>query len=489
MAASHVLTRGRMAAYSAPAIMLAALGLPLSMYIPNFYVSNMGVTAVAAGTVFMLLRFWDVITDPMLGFVSDRVHPRIGRRKFWILLSVPLLMLSVYMVFLPPDGAGAWYLAVWLFVLYIGWTMMQISHLAWATELTPDYDQRSRIMGYREIAVLLGMFTVLGIAALREIAVPGDQVQAVREQSVAGMGLFIVILTPLTVAVVLFLVPDKAPRPANRPNLMQGLKAIGQNVALRRLVMSDLLYRAGTGFTGTLFLWFVAARLDLARFASVTLTVYFLAALFGVPIWMWLAKHLDKPKAYIISLLCAGVCLLPFLLLNVHNPTFDTGTVTLDVTVLGIHLYQMLNGDQIIGLLITVVYGLTYGGAPFLARAIIAEVIDEDELVTGERRSGLFFSLLTLTEKVGYALAVGVSIYMIGIIGFDPTPGAENSAETSLSLAILYVVPPTLLFLLGALFMVKYPITRERHREVVEALNEQGSFDAYAETDTSPRSS
>ena len=489
MAAPDVLTRGRMAAYSAPGITLAALGLPLSMYIPNFYVSNMGVTAVAAGTVFMLLRFWDVITDPMLGFVSDRVHPKMGRRKFWIMLSVPLLMLSVYMVFLPPDGAGPWYLALWLFVLYIGWTMMQISHLAWATELTPDYDQRSRIMGYREIAVLLGMFTVLGIAAMREIAVPSDQVQAVREQSVAGMGLFVVILTPLTVAVALFMVPDKAPRPVNRPNLMQGLKAIGQNIALRRLVISDLLYRAGTGFTGTLFLWFMGERLDLARFASITLTVYFLAALFGVPIWMWLAKHLDKPKAYIISLLSAGLCLMPFLLLNVDDPTFDTGTVTIDVTFLGIHLHQMLNGDQIIGLMITIFYGLTYGGAPFLARAIIAEVIDEDELATGERRSGLFFSLLTLTEKVGYALAVGISIYMIGIIGFDPVPGADNSADTSLALAILYVVPAAILFVLGALFMVKFPITRDRHREVMEALNEQGSFDAYVEPDASPKSS
>ena len=489
MTTENTLTRRRMAAYSAPAVTLAALGLPLSMYIPNFYVSNMGVTAVAAGTVFMLLRFWDVITDPMLGFVSDRVHPKMGRRKFWILLSVPILALSVYMVFLPPEGAGVWHLALWLFVLYIGWTMIQISHLAWATELTPDYDQRSRIMGYREIAVLIGMFTVLGIAALREIVVTADQVQAVRAESVAGMGIFIVLLMPLTVAAALLWVPDRAPRPVNRPNLMQGLKAIGQNVALRRLVMSDLLYRAGTGFTGTLFLWFMADRLDLARFASITLTFYFLAALAGVPIWMWLAKHLDKPKAYIISLLSAGLCLLPFLLLNVDNPTFGSDALVINTTILGVSFNESLNGDQVAGLLMTIVYGMTYGGAPFLARAIIAEIIDEDELVTGERRSGLFFSLLTLTEKVGYALAVGLSIYMIGIIGFNPVPGAENDAGTSLSFALLYVVPATVLFLLGALCMVRFPITRDRHREVVEALNEQGSFDAYDTPPVSPKSS
>lgn len=464
------LSRLDMAVYAGPAAGLAALGLPLSMYIPNFYVSNVGISAGAAALVFMLIRFWDVATDPLLGFLSDRFNMPFGRRKFWVGASAPILMISTYLVFIPPEGVGVAYLATALFILYIGWTMIQISHLAWAAELTSSYDERSRLMGYRELLLLAGMFIVLSIAAYRELSAPAELVQIVREQSINGMGVFIILLIPVTVILAMWRLPDKAPAKRGPPDqIVKGLVAIMKSDPLRRIVISDLLYRGGAAVTGTTFLWYMSARLDLARFASLSLTLYFLAALIAVPFWIRLAERLDKHTAFIASVVSPGVMLLPFLWLDAANPSIP-GVFAFDLSGIGLRLADELNGDQVVGLLLMIVYGVTYGGAPMFARAIMSDVIDHDRLGSRNHRSGLFFSLLTLTEKVGTALAVGLALFLIGLIGFDPAPGAENSPEVIFRLALVYVGPSSLLYIGAAVLMLGFPITREKHAEIQAEL-------------------
>lgn len=475
----HRMSLARVMRYSMPAIVLAALGLPLSMYIPNFYVENMGVSATAAGLVFTLLRFWDVVTDPMLGWASDRFDTPFGRRRFWITLAVPILMISVFMVFVPLGGADAIYLAFWLFVLYIGWTMLQISHLAWAAELAGEYDERSRIMGWREIAVVFGMFAVLSIAAMLEVSVPNDMVQDMRAHSVRWMGLFIVILLPLTVAIAVLTIPEAKHVKAHQIHWRDGVKAIAENAPLRKLIISDFIYRAATGITGTLFLWFMAWRLDMARFASIGLALYFLSALAAMPAWMRITYWLGKHKAYVVSMVFPALASLPLLFLNGRDPVlafFGPG-LEIDIALAGLTIQDSLNWDQLFGFVAIVLYGAAYGAPPFLARAIIADVADEDHLRTGAQRTGLFYSLLTLTEKTGYAVAVGFSIFMLDVIGLNTGPGATNDADTIFRLAFIYVVLPVALFLIAAGVMWRFPLDKSRQHELKRRLEEGGIYE------------
>src|SRR5688572_9978251 len=136
------LSVGQIAAFAAPAVPISALGLPLVVYLPPFY-AELGIGHAAVGTIFMIARFWDVITDPVLGVVSDKFTTRFGRRRPWIALGVPILIWSVYKVFMPPQGATAAYLLWWMLVLYVGWTMLTISHMAWGAELSSRYHERS----------------------------------------------------------------------------------------------------------------------------------------------------------------------------------------------------------------------------------------------------------------------------------------------------------------------------------------------------------
>jgi len=95
------LSRWTLFAFSFPAVPISAMGLPLVVHLPPFYAGTLGLGLTTVGAIFMLARFWDVFTDPVLGIVSDRYETRWGRRRHWIVISVPIMLIAVVMVFMP----------------------------------------------------------------------------------------------------------------------------------------------------------------------------------------------------------------------------------------------------------------------------------------------------------------------------------------------------------------------------------------------------
>ncbi|TDI58255.1 MAG: MFS transporter, partial [Alphaproteobacteria bacterium] len=123
-------------------VMLALM--PMSIYLYRFYTGDIGLAISTVANIMLFARLFDVITDPLIGYLSDHTKSRFGRRKPWMLASVPLLMLGIYKIFMPPEGIGAVYLFSWLMVMWLGWTMLMIPYYAWAAELTTDYDERTK---------------------------------------------------------------------------------------------------------------------------------------------------------------------------------------------------------------------------------------------------------------------------------------------------------------------------------------------------------
>src|SRR5262249_55949321 len=138
----------RLIAYAGPSIPIAAIGLPLAVYLPPFYAGPMGLGLAAVGTLFMVARLWDVVVDPVLGVLSDRFPSRWGRRRHWVVISVPIMMTASYYIFVPSGRVGATYLLTGLFGLYLGFTMLLLAHMSWGAELSDDYDERCRIQAY-----------------------------------------------------------------------------------------------------------------------------------------------------------------------------------------------------------------------------------------------------------------------------------------------------------------------------------------------------
>ena len=437
---AYPLSNRVLACYSGVSMPLAAMLMPVAVYLPPFYASELDLSLATVGLVFTIARFWDVITDPIMGLVIDRFDTRWGRRKHWIAIAMPVSMVSVYMVFAPDvDDVSTTYLAGWLIVMYLGYTMMAIAHQSWGAELAPDYDDRSRLFTWREVFVLVGMVSVLALPALVELMGVADQAS-----KVASMGYLVVILLPLTAIPLLIGVPDNAVRTEMTVDWKEAIVVLVRNTLLWWILIADL----GVGFafsaTGALYIFLVTYLFELPDLASIALLLIFLISAVVMPLWLKLAVALGKDRTMRLALF-AGLAVHVILYL-----TAEPGNAT------GLWLY-------------TAVYGMVFGAAPTLVRSMMADITDYDELQTGSKRAGLFFALMTTSSKVGSALAVVTTFTFVEYF-FAFRPGPDNTPEGIQGLLFTYCLFAALTFGIAYVCFVKYPLTRERHREIEAEL-------------------
>jgi Na+/melibiose symporter-like transporter len=214
-----------------------------------------------------------------------------------------------------------------------------------------------------------------------------------------------------------------------------------------RLLIADLGAGFGIGVSGALYIFIATTYFELPRHASIALLFYFLASFLAMPLWLKLAYAVGKDNAMKISLLYMVVINLGLI------PLAEAGNVVV--------LWSF-----------TILYGAAFGAPPTLIRSMMADLTDEDELKTGQQRPGLFFALLTTTNKLGAAFAVGLSFTILDI-GFGFVPGASND-ETALQGLLFTYVLGTAFGLLAAFFpLLNYPLNRERHAAIRHQLDQR----------------
>ena len=121
--------------YALPEYAVYLASIPVVLYLPFVYSRDMGLSLGDVGTILFVARLSDVITDPLIGYFSDKTQTRLGRRKPWIVVGSLILMCSAYMLFNPPAGVGNGYLLIWAVLLWLGWTMVNIPYYAWGLSL------------------------------------------------------------------------------------------------------------------------------------------------------------------------------------------------------------------------------------------------------------------------------------------------------------------------------------------------------------------
>lgn len=429
-------------AFATSCLPYAALGLPVYVTLPEFYASHVGVPLAAVSLIFLIVRLADIVIDPLLGVVIDRTSTRWGRYRVWMAVGAPILMGSVAMLFFVGQGAGATHLAVWLVVMYLGYSISLLSQMSWAAVLSSDYDQRSRIYGFWQVANIIGVLAVLLIPVVAQ-GQGYDYVEAVRMQ-----GGFIVALLPLALLVTFLFTPE--PRNVSPPahGGLGATLALMFKPVLRRLLLSDLLLGAARGLIGVLFFYFFEQARGFERSqTSILLLVYFVAGLVGAPIWAVLATRIGKHTALAVASVYFALSFAAATLL-VPAGNFPAALAAIFGT------------------------GLAFGAADLLLRAMMADASDAVRLDLGSDRTGLLFSILNATSKMGYAVSVG-AFAVLEWIGFDPSPGAVNDPGVILGLQWLFIAAPVTLLLISAVVLRLYPLTPAAHAEVRARLAEQ----------------
>ena len=224
-----------LASCSLVALPIGAMAMPIAIYLPPLYSGSLGLGLATVGLIFTLARVWDLVTDPIMGIVIDRYGSRWEQYKHWVALAIPMVMLAIYKIFIPnPADVTAIYLGVWMLVLYLGYTMLSIAHNSRGSFLANDYDERSRLFGWREIFIKIGMILVLTIPATMDFFS-----QSSTPDKVAGMGLFCLILFPLTAIPTLVAVPDKGAERSETLGWQDMVGLLRTNPILWRLLTAD----------------------------------------------------------------------------------------------------------------------------------------------------------------------------------------------------------------------------------------------------------
>lgn len=376
--------------FAAAALPTAMLNVPLAAYLPPFYAQHVGISVGMIGVIFMVARIWDVVTDPLMGALTDGTHSRWGRRRPWIAASAPLLVLSLWALFFPPQGAGGLWLIASLFAVTAANTMLSITHTAWSADIATGYHDRSRIQGAMLMVTIGGSLLAMLLPALFE-AGAGDPVQ-MRAHMLGAL------VMGLTLPMIGLTLRSGREQPAPSPTstdvnpFRAVLTALRRQPFLARLLLADFVQGISGGVLGGLSYYLALAK-GVGERASLLLLCFYIAGVLVVPLWIKLSYRLGKPRTIGWSSLLSILLILLVVLAPSGNVPLLCGAFAL--------------------------FGTTMGVWMFLTKSIVADLVDVEEKIVGAPRAGMLFALFVLTQKMGGALAVGVAYVALAATGYQ----------------------------------------------------------------------
>ena len=455
----------RKLAYGAGELGPAMAGSTMIFFQMIFLTSVAGLEAGLAGSVLLVGKIWDAVNDPVIGWLSDHTKSRFGRRIPWMVLSSVPFALFVFLNWWVPNFAGAG--SQWgLFAYYAGvaliyntfYTAMTLPHSALTPELSHNYDERSRITGFRMAFSLGGSVggLVVALVVFESMKAAPDNVKY------AAMALTVAIISLLSMAFCVVGIGKiaiqnerdrlKVEIPQPKLLLSEQFRIVLANRPFLIVCGIYLFSWLALQFTATILPFYVGSWLGLpaSQFPIIALTVQ-ATALGLIPFWGWVSVRLGKKPVYFFG--------MTFWLIAQGGLVFLPPGQGIWIYVLAI----------LAGVGISVCY--------LIPNAMLPDVIELDELRTGERREGVFYGFFVFLQKIALALGtffVGQALSFAGYISTvagEPVPIQPESALTAIRIAIGPLPAISLLLGIGLAFI--YPINKKRHEEILRDLEKK----------------
>jgi GPH family glycoside/pentoside/hexuronide:cation symporter len=435
-----------------------AAAVPSSLsafFVLYFFTAVAGLTPALAGGVLLFGRLWDAVNDPMVGWLSDRTRSPLGRRFPWMLVGVVPLAICFVLLWTVPAVDTQWglftYYAVLSLFAFAALTAVQLPYTALAAELSDDYDERTALVGMKSAFSIGGSILGLVMAQIvfEQVTDPKAQYHLLGKLS-ASLAVFMIVICIMGTYRRYWQV--QAGRPAlkttlHRTSLWTEIRSVFRNAAFRKILGLYLCGWMGIQLTAAMLPYFVDAWMGLSEshFARMALTVQG-TAIAMVLVWERVARLSGKRTVFLLGAPLAIVALTSLI-------TIQPGEVT-----------AMYSLGMLAGVGVATMYMV-----PF---AMLPDVVDLDELETGLRREGLYFSAVVFLQKLGIAVALFVSGQLLDLTGF--TANAASQPNQALWAIRLLIGPLPAILLVGSLwFAYRYPISRQRHQQILLALQDQ----------------
>jgi GPH family glycoside/pentoside/hexuronide:cation symporter len=421
-------------------------------FLNAFLLDVAGLRPAVAGTIFLIVKVWDAVNDPLMGTLSDRTRSRWGRRRPWLLFaSVPFGILF-FLQWLVPPVSGAlkfWYYLIVALLLDTAFTAVNVPYAALTPELSHDYDERTSLSAYRMSFSILGSVTAEFLHTVIVGAFGPEQVYTGHMVSAAVWAVFITAPSIVTFAFTRE-THYKEDRPSG-PGFVEGLRIAFRNKAFITVTIIYLLSWLSVQFVQNNLILYVRYWIDAERLFGPLVVAVQVSGFLFIMLWNQVSRRIGKQNTYYVGM---GFWI-----------------------VVSIVLFFVQPGQ--VGLLFTLAI-LAGGGVSIsylIAWSMLPDVIELDELETGQRREGVFYGLFVFLQKLGMSLGMSISNYVLEATGYinqvpgQPPPSQPPSALLALRLFVS-AVPAAIL--LSSFFAVRaYPITRERHAEIRAELSQR----------------
>jgi GPH family glycoside/pentoside/hexuronide:cation symporter len=423
--------------------------IPLSivMFFQLYFLTDVaGLRPDYAGWAVAIGRVWDAVNDPLFGILSDRIRSRWGRRRVLLLFgALPLGLAFTLMWLVPPLGPLGLtaYYALTFILFDTAFTAVHVGYNALTPELTSDYDERSSINGYRMVFSISGTLgSIIAATVLGWFIADGRLLFAV-----VGVGLGLASIVP---PLVVFRVTRERPS-EEQPDPLPTRTALAATLRNRPFQMVMGLYLLSwttASILSAVLVYYANYHLRVPEQANYFVLVAQGSAILFIPACVWLARRLDKRRAFVL------------------------GTATWIAVLLGI---SGLRSEQLtLAYALAALSGLGIATAYVVPWSMLPDIIEHDQQRTGQRREGSFYAFASFFQKLGTGAALWAMGQALALTGYiNPAPGGSlpDQPEQAVRAIRVFAGPvPAALLLLAILFAWRYPITRESHRALVSEL-------------------
>ena len=416
----------------------------MGFFLLKFLTDNLLLGAGLAGTAIMIGKLWDAVSDPLMGNISDHTRSRWGRRKPYMLIGAVFMFLFMVILFLNPGIPSQAGLFIWAALIYCflntAYTMVNIPYGAMTPDLTMDYHERTSLNGYRMVFAVIGTFSGVGLYMI-----------FVNQNSPGGgwpiMGAAAGGLMAATALITIFTVREPAVKHATRRiNLIQTYLSVFKVKPFLLILFPWALHITGINIIQSVMLYYFTYIYGDPQLFNIALFLLLGSALLFIPIWVLVSKKLGKKWSYNIGM---GIFILAVMLF-------------------------FLFGQQLgpyFAFVAMALAGMGFATQYVMPWAILPDVVEYDYAHNGVRREGVFYGMMTLVSKVGQALGLFLTGWLLNFFGYQPN--AEQTDLSKLGIKILAGPVPALFFVLGILVLTFYPISQKVFREIMRKNRER----------------
>jgi len=423
----------------ASSLVFGALSLVFASY---FLIEVAGLRPLLAGLVPLTGRALDAFTDPLMGRISDGTRWKSGRRRPYFLIGALPFGLSFALLWsdpgqIPEAGRFAYYTLAYC-LMTTSSTVLVIPYMALQAEMATDYHERNSINGYRSAAGMVGVMAAVGMRPLAEAFGGGGEGFAS-----AAMLLGVVLTLPWFAA---YRVSFERPSFSNRKvqlGLVEGFRVLGRHANFRQLVGLYLSGRIAMDLVSAMLVIYCTYWLGQTERFEQFMLIFLLAVVASVPLVLKIAERRNKASMFAWAALWWALVQSLLIFVQPDWPSW----------VMFVHAPLLAFG---------------FAAAEFLPWSMVGDVVDEDDLLTGERREGLYNGGFTFLRKLSGALAVFLALGLLDLAGLEA--GRQQQAHTLWTVRLLTGFGPGVFLLVAAWFARGYTISQAAHEDLVEKL-------------------